>query len=289
VAAYYDQNTARFLRLGGSRETTAIHRALWADGVQDTAQAFAYLNQVVADAVAPLLQADGAARLLDLGCGVGGTATWLAERLRVQVVGITNSAVQRQAAVERAARLGLAGRCTFQLADFMGLGTPGAGEPGGLFSAAYAIETFVHAPDAAGFFRQAASQLIPGGRLVICDDFLSEAGASVLGKAPSAGWLLRFQRNWHIHNLLTVAQADGLAQQAGFSRLHFHDLTPSIRSFHPLALYAISILTRLPLRGAYWQNLSGGTALQVCLRRGWTQYHALIWEKARKPFGSSKA
>jgi hypothetical protein len=44
-------------------------------------------------------------------------------------------------------------------------------------------------------------------------------------------------------------------------------------------LRAVTWLTRLPVRSAYWQNLSGGSALQVCVAHGWTRYLALIFEK----------
>jgi len=33
IAQYYDDNTARFLSLGGSGDVAAIHRAIWAPGV----------------------------------------------------------------------------------------------------------------------------------------------------------------------------------------------------------------------------------------------------------------
>jgi SAM-dependent methyltransferase len=273
VAAYYDQNTPRFLRLGGSGEAAAIHRAIWADGVQNPAQAFEYLNQFVAGAVQPVLEINSPARLLDLGCGVGGTATWLARRLSAQVIGVTNSAMQRQTAVERAERLGLSERCTFLLADFMEL------PPLPAVNAAWAIESLVHAPDAGRFFAQAARQVVSGGRLVVCDDFLSQAGAASPPGSPPARWLERFRRGWHVHNLLTVEQADQLAWQAGFNLLGSVDLTPFIRSSHPWLLAMLATITRLPLRWAYWQNLSGGSALQVCIRQGWTCYRALIWEK----------
>ena len=35
VARYYDQNTGRFLQLGGSGATAAIHRQIWAPGVEE--------------------------------------------------------------------------------------------------------------------------------------------------------------------------------------------------------------------------------------------------------------
>ena len=273
IARYYDENTARFLRFGGSGETAAIHRAIWAPGVKNSEQAFLYLNQLVAQAIQPLIgPAPAATHLLDLGCGVGGTATWLAQKLGIQVTGITNSVVQRQVASQRAEKLGLAGQCRFILADFAAP-LPDL-QP---VQAACAIESFVHAGDGSAFFALAARQIIPGGRLVICDDFLNPP------HSPQARrWIERFIRGWHLNNLLPTQVALELAAQAGFRLLEAHDLTPYLRSFHPLALGLVTLITRLPLRSAYWHNLSGGTALQICVRRGWTKYQALVWEKGGK-------
>jgi SAM-dependent methyltransferase len=271
VAAYYDSNTRRFLRFGGSGLTAAIHRQIWAPGVENAQQAFLYLNQLVARAVQPALGLQSAPRLLDLGCGVGGTATWLAEHLDVSVVGVTNSAVQRDYAVDRARRLGLADRCRFILADFMRL------PPLGPLNAAYAIESFVHASDGERFFSQINGQLIPGGRLVVCDDFLSEPGTAPDGQASY--WLDRFQRDWHVHTLVTSAVVQDIARRAGFRLVEAVDLSAYLRSFHPIVLRLVAWLTRLPLRSPYWQNLSGGAALQVCVLRGWTRYLVLTFEK----------
>jgi cyclopropane fatty-acyl-phospholipid synthase-like methyltransferase len=273
VASYYDANTRRFLRFGGSGATAAIHRQIWAPGVETVEQAFVYLNQMVADAVQPVLPLLASPRLLDLGCGVGGTATWLAERLGVTVVGVTNSAVQQVHAEERARRLGLglADRCQFLLADFMSL------PPVGPLNAAYAIESFVHAPDALRFFSQINSQLISGGRLVICDDFLAEPRATPDGEAER--WLARFQRDWQINTLLSLNVVREMAQRLGFRLLQATDLSAYLRSLHPLVLRLIARLTQMPLRSAYWRNLSGGAALQMCVSRGWTRYLILIFEK----------
>lgn len=46
-----------------------------------------------------------------------------------------------------------------------------------------------------------------------------------------------------------------------------------------LVLGMMKIMTRLPLGSSYWQNLSGGTALQVCAKERWTKYCALVFEK----------
>ena len=270
VAHYYDRNTARFLRLGGSGQAAAIHRAVWAPGITSSEEAFLFLNHWVALALLPALKTPGLpARLLDLGCGVGGTATWLAHELKVTVVGLTNSSVQARLAGERARRLELKERCQFLAADF--LAAPLAVG----FQGIYAIESFVHARDPVRFFDEVSRLLPHGGRLAICDDFLCE-GAEVLPEAQP--WLNRFREGWHIKNLLTSEETIRLASQAGLRLCADKDLSAYVCSVHPLALRIQAAVTCLPLRSAYWQNLSGGAALQVCIKSGWTSYRALAWE-----------
>jgi SAM-dependent methyltransferase len=269
IAQYYDDNTARFLSLGGSGDVAAIHRAIWAPGVTTQAQAFGFLNQLVANALQPVLPAEPAeARLLDLGCGVGGTATWLAQALGVQVTGVTISQAQVVLAQQRAAALGLAERVSFAKGSFSAMPALPASH------GAYAIESFVHADDAAGFFSMAAQQLLPGARLVLCDDFVNPPHT-----AEAQACVARFRRGWHLNTLLSEEDTCALAQSAGFRLVDVQDLSAHLRGFHPLLLWAVSTITRVPLPWAYWHNLAGGTALQRCVKNGWTRYLALVFEK----------
>jgi len=269
IARYYDSNTQRFLTLGGSGEVAAIHRAIWAPGVQSRAEAFDFLNQLVANALRPALPADVAqAHLLDLGCGVGGTATAVAQALGVQVTGVTLSQAQVALARQRAERLGLQTQVHFALGSFAAMPAlpPSQG--------AWAIESFVHADDAAGFFHMAAQQLTPGARLVLCDDVLSPPH-----DAEARRWVARFTRGWHLNSLLSEQEICALAANAGFRLVQMQDLSAHLRGFHPFVLWAMRWLTRVPLPWAYWDNLAGGTALQWCVKKGWTRYLALVWER----------
>ena len=274
IADYYNNNTRLFLGLGGSGDVAAIHRAIWAPGVTNKAEAFNYLNVCVANALQPCLQlTEGSqAQLLDLGCGVGGTSTWLAQALDANVTGITISSEQQKLATERAARLGLDNQVRFLQGDFAAMPDLDASD------AAYAIESFVHASDAGDFFSMAARLVKPGGRLVICDDFLSPQ-INAREKADADAWIRRFQRGWHLNNLVTADQAVAAASEQGFDVLESHDLSAHTRSFHPLLLLLVSQVTRLPLPWSYWNNLGGGTALQICLRQSWTQYRVLVWQR----------
>ncbi len=274
IADYYNNNTRLFLGLGGSGDVAAIHRAIWAPGVTNKAEAFNYLNVCVANALQPCLQlTEGSqAQLLDLGCGVGGTSTWLAQALDANVTGITISSEQQKLATERAARIGLDNQVRFLQGDFAAMPDLDASD------AAYAIESFVHASDAGDFFSMAARLVKPGGRLVICDDFLSPQ-INAREKADADAWIRRFQRGWHLNNLVTADQAVAAASEQGFDVLESHDLSAHTRSFHPLLLLLVSQVTRLPLPWSYWNNLGGGTALQICLRQSWTQYRVLVWQR----------
>ncbi|MDP2285876.1 MAG: methyltransferase domain-containing protein, partial [Pseudohongiella sp.] len=187
------------------------------------------------------------------------------------VTGITISAEQQKLATQRAEQLGLGNRVRFVQADFAAMPAIEA------VDAAFAIESFVHARSADAFFEMAARCIKPGGCLVICDDFLSPSIPDQQ-KSAATEWIQRFQRGWHLNNLITPDQTISSAARVGFKLIEASNLSTYTRFFNPIVLFLVSQLTRLPLPWAYWQNMSGGTALQICLRRGWTQYYVLVWQ-----------
>ena len=269
IARYYDANTRRFLRWGGAGDTAAIHRAIWAPGIHTKRDALMYLNHLVAEQITPLLiPGTDPLHLIDLGCGTGGTALFLAQTLNLRITGITLSPCQARMASASALAKGLQERAQFLTADFAAL--PSLAEADALC----AIESFAHARDPDAFFAMAAKQLKPGGRLVLCDDFL----ARELPQEATA-WLQRVRQGWHLHSLISTDVCKDLAARHGLRLLHGSNLSACLRSFAPPLLWIASTLTRLPLRHPYWQNLSGGTALQVCVKRGWSEYHSLVWER----------
>ena len=158
VRRYYDLNTWKFLLTGSQR---AIHRELWGPGVTNRGEAVHHAHALVLDELGP-----DDRRVLDLGCGVGTAALYLAERRPVEVVGVSISPAQVRLAERYAAQGGpRPGTVRFETADFTALPDDLAG-----FDLAFAIEAFVHADPAAAFFREAARALRPGGALVVIDD-----------------------------------------------------------------------------------------------------------------------
>jgi cyclopropane fatty-acyl-phospholipid synthase-like methyltransferase len=288
VQQYYDANTRRFLWLGGSRESLAIHRAVWGPGVQDQAGALAYTNRLALAELRAVARPGRPVHVLDLGCGVGGTVFFLAQNFSgkagagdaFSASGITLSTVQAALAKKQASALGLADRCSFYTTSYLDLPLL---PPAGL---AVAIESFVLGPDPAGFFASAAAALYPGGRLVIVDDFLSERAAAGSLHPRQAEWTRVFQKGWRAPSLVTPARAGELAQAAGLLSRQALDLTPFLRlrslrdRFVTLTLALGRILPLRSLLGAsYWDSLTGGNALQHALRHGIFRYQMLVFER----------
>lgn len=258
VRHYYDANTWKFLL---SNRDRAIHRELWGPGVSSRGEAVHHVHALVLDQLAP-----GAARVLDLGCGVGTTALYLASRRPVEVVGVSISPAQVRWAERFAARsAALAGSVRFRVADFTDLPQDLTG-----FDTAVAIESFVHADPAADFFRGAAGALRPGGVLLVVDD--------VRLADPADPRLDDVRTGWHAESLLSVAEASRAAAEAGLELEASVDLSSLQRMGRPrdrVIRAAQPVVRRLRRRSVWADSLVGGDALQRCHRQGLLEYRLL--------------
>ncbi len=258
VRQYYDGNTWKFLLTGTER---AIHRELWAPGVNTRAQAVHHAHRLVLDE----LPTDSR-RVLDLGCGVGSAAFYLAQRRPVEVVGVSISPAQVRLADGFASRSEpLQGSVRFVNGDFTALPEDLVG-----FDLAFAIESFVHAHSATAFFAEAARALRPGGSLVVIDDLL-------IGD-PTDPRLDDFRIGWHVGNLVTVAEAEAMAGSVGLDLVESLDLSAYQRLGRPrdrVVRAAQPVLRRARGRSVWAEALVGGDALQRCHQAGLLEYGLL--------------
>lgn len=100
-------------------------------------------------------------RVLDAGCGFGGTIFAWHARAGGTYDGLTLSRVQTRVASREAKRRGIDAH--FHLRSF-------DERIDARYDAIIAIETLIHAPDLAGTVRNLASALVPGGKLLVVDD-----------------------------------------------------------------------------------------------------------------------
>lgn len=107
-----------------------------------------------------LLRLQSGMRLLDLGCGSGAAADFLASRCKVDIMCVTNSPVQGDICRRKFEKFG--GRVRVMVADFDYLNLADAS-----FDAIYAFESIGYSKDVDAWLSRCWRMLKPGGRLLI--------------------------------------------------------------------------------------------------------------------------
>ncbi len=275
VRDYYDRHTRAFVSIGQGGGAGAIHRAVWGPGAGDRTAAFHYVEDRIAELIQTMLaESQRPLHVVDLGCGVAGSACYLAERLPVRVTGITLSPVQARLAQTRIRESGVSDRVVCIQGDYNHL-PPGVGTA----DLAYAIESFVHGPAPDLFLAQCRRLLRPSGVLVICDDFRRPTGDP---RAEPA--IERFCRGWHVNALLDPAALQALAATHGFSHETTVDLSAYLelgRTRDRVMNALLPLLNLLPRIAGRFDYVSGGSALQECLRQGWVGYEMATFRRAK--------
>ena len=277
VKKYYDNNTGFFLSLGTGKKNKSIHRAVWGEGVQNRNEAQEYAHQLILQTI-ETISTNNDIHVLDLGCGVGSTLFYLAEKYpqKAHFTGVTISTQQVRMAKEINQQLGFS--CRFMEADFLHLPAME------LVDFAYAIEAFIHAPDAAAFFQEITHVLKPGGRLVLIDDFLTEKGNSEPLPVKHQQWLESVEKGWMAGSLITPTQAGLYAKGGNLSLIQNENLTPYLelrRLRDQLISVMVQLIGKWAYQSTYFRSLRGGDALQKCLLHGLLEYRMLVFEKKK--------
>ena len=270
VRRYYERHTRTFVAFGQGGASGTMHRAVAGPGVANRVEAFRYVEDRLMLVLASCRTAGRVPHVIDLGCGVGGSLCYLAERLQIVGTGITLSPIQTMLARARLAAAGLSKRVTIITGDYCDV--PDGVAPADLV---FAIESFVHASDPARFFAQCRRLLRPDGALVICDDF--RRGAT---SAEATTAIQRFCRGWHVNTLLDPGELRALAAAAGFEHESTTDLSGYLeigRTRDRLVDLFVAPLERLPWRWSRLDPWLGGSALQMCLRKGWIGYDLAVF------------
>jgi tocopherol O-methyltransferase len=154
IRKHYDRLSILYRMFWGEH----IHHGYWEDGESIVRAQTQLMERLAERAAIPR----GAA-VLDIGCGLGGSAFWLAEQYDCDVTGLTISPVQARMATKRAKAKGLSDKVQFNVVD-ANLWQPQLES----FDVIWIMESSEHFRDKQGFFVRCASALKPGGTLAVC-------------------------------------------------------------------------------------------------------------------------
>lgn len=256
VASYYDQVTRWFLAGGVSRRLRAIHRAVYLVEYVHVSP-----HDTVHELLVHVLQAHSiTGAVADIGCGVGASMDYVAQRLgaTVSVSGVTISTLQAH----------IAHRDAVIVASFDHLPYADAS-----VAAVWAIESYAHSTSPATFWSEVARVLKPGGLCILCDDMRATAQASP--------YIDGFQHGWIVPNIATRTVHSRYAADVNMHELHARDLSEGLRIRVLPDVLTMALIEFLPRvqHCMVVRSLIGSIALQTCYQRGQMRYQFMVYQK----------
>lgn len=226
VTEYYNQCHTDYQWIWGVKRNLGFHYGFYDDGIKDHDRAIVRMNEVLADR-ARITKTD---KVLDAGCGIGGSVIWLAKNIGCCAVGININENQLRIAKDLARRNNVDGLVEFLVKDFTDTGLAD-----GSFDVVWALESACHAERKADFAQEAYRLLAVGGRIVVSDGFLAE-GLSKDQKTAVKQWT----EGWTVPNLATVSEFTTILGRSGFANIVSEDVTryilPSSVRLHMAAI-----------------------------------------------------
>ena len=160
------------------------------------------------------------AKVLDVGCGIGGTTRYLARKFgdATSITGITLSPNQVRRGTQLAADKGL-GNCSFKVMDALAMEFPDNS-----FDLVWACESGEHMPDKKRYVEEMVRVLKPGGTLVIATWCQRETTADTPFTAQETDELRFLYEEWSHPYFISVEEYGRLVAGTGvMSNVHLED------------------------------------------------------------------
>jgi tocopherol O-methyltransferase len=197
--------------------------------------------------------------LVDVGCGIGGSTLYLAQKFQATATGITLSPVQAARATERSGAAGLEETVQFQVADALQM--PFADHE---FDLVWSLESGEHMPDKKQFLQECYRVLKPGGTFILAT-WCHRPTDSLAGAltAQEKQHLEEIYRVYCLPYVISLPEYEAIARECGFKNLRGDDWSMAVAPFWDVvidsALEAQAILDLLQ---------SGWTTIQAALSLG---------------------
>lgn len=272
VADYYNQTLNHYQKWWHLDDSLSVHYGFWKENTTSFVEALQNTNHFLAE-MADIKTGD---RVLDAGCGVGGSAFFLAKQKQAIVTGITLSEKQLAFANSKLTELKLEKLVDFKLENFSQTSFPND-----TFNLIWAIESITSAPDKQLFASEAFRILKPGGKLIIADYFASAK------KNDPEKLLENWQGCWSMAPFLETGNYLKIFEKEGFKISKQENITKNIfpsarRMYRAYLMGAVpSILYNAFHNTSHFAktHYKSGKYQFKALKTGLWEYQVLLFEK----------
>ncbi len=174
-------------------------------------------------------------QILDVGCGIGGSSLYLAQKFNASVTGITLSPVQASRATERAQEAGWATEVQFQVADALDM--PFADHA---FDLVWSMESGEHMPDKEKFIQECYRVLKPGGIFLMatwCHRPITSATGQLT--ADEQQHLAEIYRVYCLPYVISLPEYEAIAHNLSFQNIRTADWSDAVEPFWDLVIDSV--------------------------------------------------
>jgi tocopherol O-methyltransferase len=173
-----------------------------------------------------------AEQIIDVGCGIGGSSLYLAQKFNAHATGITLSPVQASRATERAEEAGLAAEVQFQVADALDM--PFADET---FDFVWSMESGEHMPDKEKFLAECYRVLKPGGTFLMatwCHRPITPATGQLT--IDEQQHLAEIYRVYCLPHVISLPEYEAIAHHLPFQNIRTADWSDAVAPFWDIVI-----------------------------------------------------
>lgn len=218
---FYQKNWPVLEKLLQVDKTNCIHHGYYEKGIRTHIQSVINMNDFVGRLLDIDLKDNQSKKVLDAGCGIGGTVIYLAKKYPyINFTGITITPEHIEIAKNLAKEKGVHINTDFILKDFIKTGFPS-----NQFDAIYLVESSCYASKKQILIREMNRILKPGGILAIIDVFLTDVQLNPFLR----NFYIWFCKGWGLPNLITLAEFKNYLKIEGFRNIVTRDLTKNVK------------------------------------------------------------